>query len=470
MASGERFLERLDAPDEAKSSLREAYQRARESLCGGEPPYARIVTAGYEAAHALCAECVKTRSALDARQLRLDRALAGKWIGIPLLLCLLALVFYLTLIGANAPSAWLSALFERLYGPLRTALAGAPPWLASLLMDGVYRVTTWVVAVMLPPMAIFFPLFTLLEDFGFLPRVAFNLDRCFKRCDACGKQALCMMQGLGCNAVGVTGCRIIQSPRERMVAVLTNSMIPCNGRLPTLITLATLFFLGGGAWASALSALYLAGTLALAVGVTLLCSRLLTRTVLRGMPSAFSLELPPFRRPHIRQVLVRSLLDRTLFVLGRAATVAAPAGLILWLLANLRLGDASVLSAAAGALNPLGRLLGMDGALLLGFILGFPANEIVLPITLMIYLAEGTLVDAAGVTALREILVANGWTVWTAVCATLFSLFHWPCSTTLWTIAKETKSARWTLLAAALPTLVGAALCFLVECLHRLVG
>ena len=277
--------------------------------------------------------------------------------------------------------------------------------------------------------------------------------------------------GLGCNAVGVTGCRIIRSPRERLIAILTNSLVPCNGRLPTLITLATMFFITvEGMLGTLLCALFLVGVLALCVGVTLLCSRILSQTVLRGMPSAFALELPPFRRPKIAQVLGRSLLDRTLFVLGRAAAVAAPAGLVLWLLASVRVGDQSLLNAAAQALNPVGRFLGMDGAILLGFILGFPANELVLPIILMIYLAQGVPIDPQSLPTLKLLLTSQGWTAVTAVCVTLFSLFHWPCSTTLLTIAKETKSARATALAFLLPTAGGCALCAAVAALARMCG
>ena len=331
--------------------------------------------------------------------------------------------------------------------------------------------TSWVVSVMLPPMAIFFPLFTLLEDLGFLPRVAFHLDRCFQRCRACGKQALCMCMGLGCNAVGVMGCRIIQSPRERLIAILTNALMPCNGRFPTLIALITMFFVAvEGPLGSLLGAVMLLGLIVLCVGVTLGCSRLLSATVLKGMPSAFALELPPFRRPKVGQVLVRSVLDRTLFVLGRAVTVAAPAGLVIWLLANLRVGDTQALRLLADALDPAGRFLGMDGVILLAFILGFPANEIVLPIMLMTYLSQGTLVEVQGLDSLRTLLVANGWTLKTAMCVALFALFHWPCSTTTLTVYKETHSLKWTAVAVLLPTLAGAVLCALTAGIGNMLG
>ena len=351
-------------------------------------------------------------------------------------------------------------------------MAGAPGWLTALLLDGVYRVTTWVVSVMLPPMAIFFPLFTLLEDLGYLPRVAFVMDHAFQRARACGKQALTMCMSLGCNACGVTGCRIIDSPRERLIAILTSSLVPCNGKFPTLIALITLFFVGGrgGVLASLEGAALLMGTLVLGVAGTLGCSRLLSATVLRGMPSSFALELPPFRRPQVGQVILRSVLDRTLFVLGRAVSVAAPAGAVIWLMANVTVGDATLLAHCTGFLDPFARLLGLDGVILMAFLLGWPANEIVLPVMLMAYLSTGTLVDTGDLAALGELLVQHGWTWLTAVCTMLFSLFHWPCSTTCLTVWKETGSVKWTLLAIALPTALGTALCLAVTTLARLTG
>lgn len=461
-----------DALRQAVQAQKNALERAgffKERLVGA------VISEGYRAAGELCRRVVRrpAQSAADRRQLRIDRLLASRRFSIPLMLALLGLVLYLTLSGANIPSAWLSETLGALEPKLAVFLSwlGAPAWLSEPLISGVYRVTSWVISVMLPPMAIFFPLFTLLEDLGFLPRVAFNLDRCFQRCHACGKQALCMCMGLGCNAVGVMGCRIIQSPRERLIAILTNALMPCNGRFPTLIALISMFFvLVQGPAGSLAGAAILLLLIVLCVGVTLGCSRLLSATLLRGVPSAFALELPPFRRPKVGQVLIRSVLDRTLFVLGRAVTVAAPAGLVIWLLANLRVGDAQVLRLLAEALEPAGRFLGMDGVILLAFILGFPANEIVLPIMLMTYLCQGTLVETQGLDSLRALLVANGWTLKTAVCVALFSLFHWPCSTTTLTVYKETRSLKWTAVAVLLPTLAGAALCALTSAAGRLLG
>ena len=408
------------------------------------------------------------------RDRKLDRLFTSKRTGIPAMLLLLALVFWLTIAGANYPSQLLSAGLFRLGDLLAGGLQslGCPGWILSPLMDGAYRVLAWVVAVMLPPMAIFFPLFTLLEDFGYLPRVAFNLDRCFQRAHACGKQALTMAMGFGCNAAGIVGCRIIDSPRERLIAVLTNSFVPCNGRFPTLTLLITVFFLGGGEgfWPSVLSALGLTGVILLGVGATLLASRLLSATILRGMPSAFALELPPYRRPQIGKVLVRSILDRTLFVLGRAAAVAAPAGLLIWVMANVTIGDATLLHHCAAFLDPFARLLGMDGVILLAFLLGFPANEIVIPIIIMAYLSAGTITEMESTAQLHALFAANGWTWATAGSVILFSLFHWPCSTTCLTIRKETGSWRWTAVSILLPTAVGMTSCFLFTGAVRLLG
>ena len=408
---------------------------------------------------------------VHVRDRRLDRLLTSPTVGLPVMLLLLGLVFWLTIWGANTPSALLSRGLMALQAPLRSLLAGAPPWVQGALVDGVYRTAAWVVAVMLPPMAIFFPLFTLLEDAGYLPRVAFLMDRCFRAAGGSGRQSLTMCMGLGCNACGVTGCRIIDSPRERLVAILTNAFIPCNGRFPTLIVLISLFFPGGaaGAGRSLSAAAMLLGCLLFAVAMSLLASRLLTATVLRGQLSAFSLELPPYRVPQVGQVLVRSLLDRTLFVLGRAVTVAAPAGLVIWVLGRVPAGSGTLLTALAGALDGPGRLMGLDGMVLLAFLLGFPANEIVLPVLLMGYLRSGSL-TAAGLTELGPVLTAHGWTTETALCMLVLCLLHFPCGTTCLTILRETGSARWTALAAALPTAMGMALCMLIHGAVTLLG
>ena len=401
------------------------------------------------------------------KDIRLDRFLTSRLTGYPVMILLLAVIFWLTISFSNYPSALLSGLFAKLGNGLSALLlhVGIPLWLHNLLIQGAYRVLSWVVAVMLPPMAIFFPLFTLLEDMGYLPRIAFNLDHCFKKCHACGKQALTMCMGFGCNAAGVVGCRIIDSPRERLIAVLTNSLVPCNGRFPLLITLSTIFFAGAatGVLQSAGSALLLTGFILLGVGMTFLASKLLSTTVLKGLPSSFTLELPPYRRPQLGRILLRSLLDRTLFVLGRAALVAAPAGIIIWLAANIAVSGSSLLTLCAGFLDPFARLMGLDGVILMAFILGIPANEIVLPIVLMAYLSTGSLVETGNLTSMHAILTANGWTPVTALCTMLFSLLHWPCATTLMTIKKETGSLKWTLASFLLPTLFGCVICILIN-------
>ena len=409
---------------------------------------------------------------VHVRDRRLDRLLTSPTVGLPVMLLLLGLVFWLTIWGANAPSALLSRGLMALQAPLRSLLAGAPPWVQGALVDGVYRTAAWVVAVMLPPMAIFFPLFTLLEDAGYLPRVAFMMDGCFRAAGGSGRQSLTMCMGFGCNACGVTGCRIIDSPRERLVAILTNAFVPCNGRFPTLIALISLFFLGGslGFGRSLLATALFLGCILFAVAMTLLASRLLTATVLRGQLSAFSLELPPYRMPRVGQVLVRSLLDRTLFVLGRAVTVAAPAGLLIWILGSISVRGGSLLTVLAGALDGPGHLMGLDGMVLLAFLLGFPANEIVLPVLLMGYLQTGSLTDYGSLAELSAVLTANGWTAETAVCMLVLCLLHFPCGTTCLTILHETGSARWTALAAALPTAMGAAVCMVIHGVWTLLG
>lgn len=402
----------------------------------------------------------------------LDQIFTSRLSGYPAMLLLLALILWLTIAGANYPSRLLSELltgFQDVLDGLFTSL-GAPGWLRGILLDGAYRVLAWVVSVMLPPMAVFFPLFTFLEDLGYLPRIAYNLDHAFQRCRSCGKQALTLCMSFGCNAAGVTGCRIIDSPRERMIAILTASFIPCNGRFPALISLISLlvmFFAGTASTDAATAfspvpALLLTLLILSAAGISLLFSRLLSVTVLRGLPSAFALELPPYRKPQIGKILIRSLLDRTLFVLGRAVSAAAPAGVLIWLLANIRIQGSSLLTLCAGALNPFAALFGLDGAILMGFLLGLPANEIVIPLILSIYLQQGGLTETGNLLSLHELLAAQGWTPVTALCTLVFMLFHWPCATTLLTIRKETGSWRWTVLAAVLPAAVGLALCFLI--------
>ena len=451
--------------EEARSMLRDLGISQEEFMD-------RLVEGLMRTAESIARETVTfSRTGQSRLDRRLDRIFTSRLTGYPVMAGLLALIFWLTLTGANYPSALLSRFFFKIQELLDLGLdmIGTPWWIHRPLIDGIYRVLAWVVSVMLPPMAIFFPLFTLLEDSGFLPRIAYNLDKPFMRCRACGKQALTMAMGFGCNAAGVVGCRIIDSPRERLIAMLTNSFVPCNGRFPTLTALITMFFAGtaGGLISSLSSALLLTLFVLLGIGSSFASSWLLSRTVLKGLPSSFTLELPPYRRPQVGRILLRSLFDRTIFVLGRAACIAAPAGLLIWLMANTELEGISLLTHCCAFLDPLGRALGMDGVILAAFLLGLPANEIVLPLILMAYLSQGTILEFDSLTQLKELLTANGWTWITALCTMVFSLMHWPCSTTLLTIKKESGSWKWTALAFFLPTAWGMGICFLLSAVSR---
>lgn len=383
----------------------------------------------------------------DRRDRRLDTWFTGRYTAFPCMLFFLFMLFWITLRGAGYLSDGLTALFDRLLAACRAHSTALPDTLRGLLLDGVLSTALTVVAVMLPPMAIFFPLFSLLEDAGFLPRVAFNTDRMFASCGACGKQCLTMMMGFGCNAVGVTGCRIIDSPRERWIAMLTNAFVPCNGRFPMLLALLSVL-----CREPSLAAVGFIACLALSVVVTLCASRVLSDTVLRGCPSAFALELPPYRMPQIAKTIARAVCDRILHVLGRAVAVAAPAGAVLWLMDTVRLGDASLLCHFIRFLDPIGALFGMDGVILSGFVLALPAAEIFYPLVLDGYAACG--IPFSG---------TADWSTVTALCVLVFTLFHWPCATTLWTIRRESGSTRMTLWAAALPTAIGLTLCWLIS-------
>ena len=405
---------------------------------------------------------------------KIDKYLTSKKFGIPIMILLLSVVFWLTITGANIPSKIIgNGLFwvEDRLTDFFTWL-GTPMWVDGLLVKGMYRTLAWVVAVMLPPMAIFFPLFTLLEDLGYLPRVAFNLDNYFKKSCACGKQALTMCMGFGCNAAGIIGCRIIDSPRERLIAIITNNFVPCNGRFPTLIAIITMFFAGiiVGPFQSVISTLILTSVIILGVVMTLTISKILSKTILKGIPSTFTLELPPYRKPQVGKVIVRSIFDRTLFVLGRAVVVAAPAGMVIWTMANIHIGNLSVLAHCANFFDPFARLIGLDGYILMAFILGFPANEIVVPIIIMSYMSTGNILELDSLNQLKNLLISNGWTWLTAICVMLFSLMHWPCATTCLTIKKETQSLKWTLISFLIPTITGIVICFIVASTVRIIG
>ena len=408
------------------------------------------------------------------RDEKIDKIVSSKIFGIPLMLLLLCAILWITIEGANIPSALLSDLLfslePKIYYLLNTL--NFPLWLNEMLTYGMYRTLAWVVSVMLPPMAIFFPLFTLLEDLGYLPRVAFNLDHLFKKACCHGKQCLTMCMGFGCNAAGVIGCRIIDSPRERLLAILTNNFVPCNGRFPTLITISSIFFssvISSSFLSSSVTALSI--TLLIIVGVltTLIVSYILSKTLLKGVPSTFTLELPPYRPPQIGRVIYTSIMDRTLFVLRRAVSVAIPAGIIIWIFANIHIGDVTLLTYVANLLDPLGRVIGLDGFILLAFILGFPANEIVVPILIMSYMATGKMIEFDELSALGELLRNNGWTYLTALNMMLFSLLHWPCTTTLLTIKKETNSLKWTALGFLIPTVIAFVVCFITTTIYNII-
>lgn len=400
-----------------------------------------------------------------------DRILTSKVFGFPIMILLLLLVFWITIVGANYPSALLSDAFSWLGERLSWLLVQlrTPDWIQGIIVDGMFKVLSWVVAVMLPPMAIFFPMFTLLEDLGYLPRIAYNLDKPFSKCKACGKQALTMCMGLGCNAAGIVGCRIIDSPRERLIAMLTNVFMPCNGRFPLILTIVAIFLINGvsGFGGSLLSALMVTVVILLGTAATFGVSRLLSATILKGEPSSFTLELPPFRKPQVGKILLRSLLDRTVFVLGRAAAAAAPAGAFIWILANISVSGQTLLDIITGFLDPFGRFIGMDGVIITAFILGLPANEIVIPIMVMAYTHLGSIAEAAPA-QLLELFTNNGWTPVTALCVIVFSLMHFPCATSLLTIKKEAGGIKWAALAFVIPTLCGIALCALIAAVSRL--
>ena len=428
------------------------------------PPEERLIKADK-----IAGECANV--AEDGKRgltLKIDKILTSGTVGIPVMIIFLGAILWLTIRGANYPSELLSRFFAFLKAYIAVPFAHpSVPWfIRGIIMDGVYDTVTWIIAVMLPPMAIFFPLFTLLEDAGFLPRIAFNLDRCYARCGMSGKQCLTQCMGLGCNAVGVCGCRIMPGEKQRAVAVITNSFIPCNGRFAILISLSAIF-VGGtvpetfGGLVPMLCVLALIG---ISVAATWIVSRILTKTIFRDDTRTFALELPEYRRPEIIKTLGVSLITRTLKIVGRALLVSAPTGAAVWLLANITYGGVPVLTHISRFFDPFGRFLGVDGFIILAFILSLPANEITLPILVMGYTAAGTMSDAGGLETLRQIFEANGWTIVTAVNMMLLTLFHWPCATTLMTVYHETKSKSILALSFITPCFVGIVLCLLVKC------
>lgn len=425
--------------------------------------------------------CTFENKDYGARDRKIDKILTSRKFGIPIMILFLGIIFWITIVGANYPSQVLFSMFNWIQDKLVlfAEFVHCPVWLSNMLIYGIYQTLTWIVAVMLPPMAIFFPLFTILEDLGYLPRIAFNMDGFFKKACCSGKQMITMCMGFGCNACGVTGCRIIDSPRERLIAILTNNLVPCNGRFPFLISIATIFIAGAyagrnGVLSSILSSILstIAVIIVIIFGIflTLIISKILSNTILKGMPSSMVLELPPYRKPQFGKILVRSIFDRTLFVLGRAISVAAPAGLVIWLLANIGIDGESLLSIIANFLNPFAKMMGLDGYILTAFILGIPANEIVLPIILMCYLKGGTLVNIEDTMQIGQILISNGWNMLTAINVMLFTILHFPCATTLLTIKKETGSWKWTGVAFAIPTVCGIVLCMCTTLIYNVIN
>jgi len=405
---------------------------------------------------------------LNSKRFNIDRLLTNRFTGILVMVLLLMVIFFITIVLSNYPSDLLFFCFSKVEEMFLNLFVffNVPDVITSVLIYGIFRTLSFVVSVMLPPMAIFFPMFSLLEDLGYLPRVAFNMDGIFERCFSCGKQSLTMMMGFGCNAVGVTGSRIIDSKRERLIAILTNSFVPCNGRFPMLLMLISMLLIGRDS--TILEVLMLTLFVGLSIVMTFLVSFILSKTILKGERSSFTLELPSFRKPNVIQVIVRSFKDKTLHILKRAVVVCIPAGFIIWVLSNVMINDLSIINYLVNFLNPFGMLLGMDGTIITSFILGIPANEIVVPIMSMVYMNNGIMSDGYSVLELYNLFVNNGWSFITLICTSIFTLFHFPCSTTLLTIYHETKSKVWTLLSFLLPTLCGVILCFVMNIILKL--
>ncbi|MGG4454497.1 nucleoside recognition domain-containing protein [Brevibacillus porteri] len=455
-------------------SLDALLSAARSSVEGSEIRDT-IVSDIYRTSRSICKETVtyEDKQKLSSAY-KLDKIVTSKIWGYPIMLAILGTVFWITIAGANVPSGMLADMFGVVEGYLTAGFQAvhAPDWLHGILVLGFFRGTSWVISVMLPPMAIFFPVFALLENFGYLPRVAFNMDRLFKNAGGHGKQALTMSMGFGCNAAAILSTRIIESPRERMLAILTNNFVPCNGRWPTLILLASLFMATSttSGWQSLITALIVMGMVLFGIVITLTVSWTLSKTALRGVPTHYTLELPPYRRPQIWKTILIASKDKSWSVLKRAVIVAAPAGIITWVLGNIFVGGDSILAHMAAFFDPFAQIIGLDGYILMAFILGLPANEIVLPILLMGYMSSGAMVDVEGIDNIKDVFLQHGWTWLTALNMMLFSLLHYPCGTTLFNIYKETKSVKWTVLSALIPLAIAIGVTFLTAQVARALG
>ncbi|SEG07903.1 nucleoside recognition domain-containing protein [Paenibacillus sp. UNC499MF] len=436
-----------------------------QTITGGSSIRDGIVSDIYKTSREICSAAVRYE---DRKKLasthKLDKILTSKLWGYPIMFAVLGAIFWITIAGANVPSGWIADFFGVIEGYLTAGFQAvhAPAWLHGILVLGFFRGTAWVISVMLPPMAIFFPIFALLENFGYLPRVAFNMDRLFKKSGGHGKQALTMSMGFGCNAAAILSTRIIESPRERMLAILTNNFVPCNGRWPTLILLSSLFMAAGaaGGWQTLGTALFVMGLVLFGIVVTLTVSWVLSKTALRGVPTHYTLELPPYRKPQMWKTILLASRDKSWAVLKRAVIVAAPAGIITWILGNIMINETSVLAHTAAFFDPFAHMIGLDGYIVMAFILGLPANEIVLPILLMGYMSSGAMVDADGMDNIKDLFLQHGWTWLTALNMMLFSLLHYPCGTTLFNIYKETKSTKWTVLSALIPLAIAILVTF----------
>lgn len=427
-----------------------------------------------EKAKEIYKECVTLKEEnYNKRTIKIDKILTSKKYGIPIMLLTLGLILWITIIGANYPSEFLNNFLFSIYDKLFILLTnlGINEKIIDFLLNGIYKTVAWIISVMLPPMAIFFPLFTLMEDLGYLPRIAFNMDKVFRKCGAHGKQCLTMCMGYGCNACGVIGTRIIESKKEKIIAILTNVFSPCNGRFPSLIAIISIFLVSSTSnklLSSGMSAFILLLLIIFSILITLLISKILSKTILKGKPSSFTLELPPYRKPKILDTLVRSILDRTIFVLGRAIYISIPASILIWLTANISINNISILTYISNLLEPLGNLIGLDGKILLAFIFGLPANEIVIPILLMTYTGGTSLQDYSSLIELKNILIQNNWTIITAISFMIFTICHFPCGTTILTIKKETNSIKWTILSILIPTITGIILCFTISNLLKI--
>ena len=399
----------------------------------------------------------------NRRMHKIDKILTSKLTGIPIMIISLLLVFWITISLSNYPSTILYKLFNSFGTYLFKYFnkLNINPIITSITLNGIYKTTTWIISVMLPPMCIFFPIFSILEDYGLLPRIAFNLDKLFKKCNSCGKQALTMCMGFGCNAIGVTSSRIIDSKKERLIAILTNNFVPCNGRFPTIIAIISMFIVGYNN--PFLGSLILTLVILLGIIITFIVSKILSNTILKGIPSTFILELPSYRRPNFFKTIINTIKEKIVKILFRAIIVALPAGLVIWIFSNIYINDISLFEHITLFLDPFAKSIGLDGTILFAFILGFPANEIVIPIMLMGYLKNSTMNDYNNLYELKNILINNGWTIKTAICTIIFSLFHFPCSTTCLTIKKETNSFKWMLLSIILPTIIGIFICFIIN-------